>query len=209
VHWGAASSIFADSRVYVWIFGARIDSWALYDSPLNCFAEVAMNYTNAKIQQRAHSRARCPAKLPPLQRAADPRAWSTPRLASEAPPSATLALFIPISKNTRPITASGDEDDAGRRAQATTPALGTRHATSLPDTPWHTTLWIPAAAILTDKLYIADISGRHPFPGAPRSILAGVTFKLSGRLIGKAPVRSPHWLPKTSTHVREKTGAFL
>ena len=159
----------ADSRVYGLDLGARIDSWAWYDSPLNAFAEVAMNYTNAKFSNgplKGNDVPEVPRYNGSLTLGLEHTAgWHLSTTLSH------FGAFYTDIENTRPITASGDEDDAGRVPSHT--LLSARASYRLP-TRLDTTLWIQGRN-LTDKLYIADIQ-EGIRPGAPRSILAGVTF---------------------------------
>lgn len=159
----------ADSRVYGLDLGARIDSWAWYDSPLNAFAEVAMNYTNAKFSNgplKGNDVPEVPRYNGSLTLGLEHTAgWHLSTTLSH------FGAFYTDIENTRPITASGDEDDAGRVPSHT--LLSARASYKLP-TRLDTTLWIQGRN-LTDKLYIADIQ-EGIRPGAPRSILAGVTF---------------------------------
>ncbi len=159
----------ADSRVYGLDLGARVDSWAWYDSPLNVFAEAAMNYTNAKFSDgplKGNDVPEIPRYSGSLTLGLEHTAgWHLSATVSH------FGAFYTDIENTRPITASGDEEDAGRVPSHT--LLSARASYKLP-TRLDTTLWVQGRN-LTDKLYIADIQ-EGIRPGAPRSVLAGVTF---------------------------------
>lgn len=159
----------ADSNVYGIDLGARIDSWAYYESAYNLFAETALNYTHATFSEG------------PLEGNHVPE---VPRVAG----SFTLGLehtagwhlsatvshfgdFYTDPQNTSAIVAEGEEEDAGRVSSRT--LLSARASYKLP-TELDTTLWIQGRN-LTDKLYISDIQ-EGIRPGAPRTVLAGVTF---------------------------------
>jgi len=103
-----------------------------------------------------------------------------------------LALYTDI-ENTRPITASGDEDDAG--ACPATP-LSARATTSC-QTPWTPPLIQPN---LNDKLVHRRYS--EGIPSRRRARSGGVTQLLTAQ--SKAPSRSPHGLPTSTPCVRNR-----
>ncbi len=160
----------ADSRIYGVDVGARIDSWAWYDSPYNLFAETALNYTRARFSDG-------PLKgnhVPEVPDWAGSFTFGVEHTAGWQL-SATLShfgAFYTDLANTRAIVAEGEEDDAGRVSSRT--LLSARASYKLP-TNLDTTLWVQGRN-LTDKLYIADIQ-EGIRPGAPRTVLAGVTMR--------------------------------
>lgn len=160
----------ADSRVYGLDLGARIDSDAFYDSPINLFAELAGNFTQARFSDGPLDGNQVP-EVPRLAGSLTVGAEHTSGWHLSLTASHFGAFYTDI-ENTRALDVTGSEEDAGRVPGRT--LWSVRASYRLP-TALDTTLWLQGRN-LSDKLYIVDIQ-EGIRPGAPRTLLGGVTLK--------------------------------
>lgn len=160
----------ADSRVYGLDLGARIDSDAFYDSPINLFAELAGNFTQARFSDGPLDGNQVP-EVPRLAGSLTVGAEHTSGWHLSLTASHFGAFYTDI-ENTRALDVTGSEEDAGRVPGRT---LWSARASYRLPTALDTTLWLQGRN-LSDKLYIVDIQ-EGIRPGAPRTLLGGVTLK--------------------------------
>ncbi|RHW22122.1 TonB-dependent receptor family protein [Pseudomonas jilinensis] len=160
----------ANSHVHGLDLGARIDSDAFYNSPYNLFAELALNFTKARFSNgplKGNQVPEVPTRVGSLTLGVEHAAgWQLSVTASH------FGAFYTDIENTRALDVTGSEDDAGRVPGRT--LWSARASYQLP-TRLDTTLWLQGRN-LSDKLYIADIQ-EGIRPGAPRTVVGGVTFR--------------------------------
>jgi Fe(3+) dicitrate transport protein len=157
----------ADSDIYGLDLGARIDSAAYSGSAYNFFGQLAYNYTRARFRSGpldGNWVPEIPGHAGSLTLGVDHLAgWHVSTSVSY------FGSFYSDIENTEQVTPDGDE---GRVPSRT--LWSARASYTLDGTP-HTTLWVQGRN-LTDRLYISDVQDGIR-PGAPRSVLAGVTMK--------------------------------
>ncbi|MBS3805059.1 MAG: TonB-dependent receptor, partial [Oleiphilaceae bacterium] len=157
----------ADSEITGVDLGARIDSYAFFESNYNLFAEVALNYTDAEFSDGpldGNQVPEIPKEAGSLTFGADHSAgWHLSATVSH------LGAFYSDIQNTRDITADGEAGEVPSRT------LWSARASYVLPTPTETTLWLQGRN-LTDKLYITDVQDGIR-PGAERTVVGGVTVR--------------------------------